>query len=756
MEPNPAGVSALTVVNPGRPERNPFQWISGRGQRHQHESPPYRTIAGALGWKQRHEGSGAKLYPVDEYGTVVSRAVGKRNLKRNRKRRTKQMAYNIGALRRAMKSNKSYAEGWEDVFGKGRRGKKRRGGAKTTAGRSGVTFGAMGMGAGRSAKRGRSRRRRHSPGPVGIVQKKRRKAAARKAARTRAANKARRSRAARKAARTRKRRGGLRKKSGRRKSRKSRRTGRRRSKRAFRFRGRRFNVRHSATPGAREGIAAGRLPGLLRVGRLFNRPSILMGSLRGVGGKRRRRSGGLWFSRGRGGRRRSKKMSRNSRRRRSRRSRGIWGNRRRSRRRRSRRNPKYIVTNRRRRRSRRMSRNSRRRRRLRRNMLGQGRVRRVKGGWGRGRGPMGQLVEFGPHSGRRSGRRYSGYPVYVPGHLSTHGYVRRYRKLGGAALAAHRRKSSMKANRRRSMRRNPKYVVQNRRRRRGRRHSMKANRRHRMRRNQFLGVQWMSDVVKPVAAGTAGFVAARVLSNAVANIDAISGKLGADNTKLLATGLGIVGTLALERALAPKVPILSQNRGAIVTGMGLALVDRLLGKVTGGAAAYLGEYFEDPSAGMGEYVDQPLGAYVSDPSMGEYVDQPLSGLGTMYATAGMGTLYAAAGMGYAEGADPSDQGAIDRQMNVAEAAAGVEQAAAGTLYAAAGLGADAQPPFVSIERPTDMARNVTAEMPYVKPVAGNAVAREAWGGPGGFSTPEGKGYAGGMFARHLFSGMMGS
>lgn len=381
---------------------------------------------------------------------------------------------------------------------------------------------------------------------------------------------------------------------------------------------------------------------------------------------------------------------------------------------------------------------------------------------------------YGPGSKSRSGKTIKGYPVYVPGHVVERAAVRRYRGLGGAAKRSHSRRSSRRGSRRgvrrnsrrksmrrnrrrsrrRSTRRNPRYVVANRRRSRGRR-----RRRRRVRRNQFMGVNWMRDVLTPVVGGTAGFVGARVLSNGLANVEAIRNVLDKDkpaseaaNTKIAGTVLGIVATIGL----GSKVKIIRDNQGALVTGMGLALVDRLLGRVTGDAAAYLsgmGEYVSQP---LGEYVSQPLGAYVSDPSMGEYVSQPLGN--TLYAAAGLGTMYATAG--YNEGVDPANQGTVDSMMDVMEAAAGVSgpamEAAAGvgTLYAAAGLGREAdaslkayyarhQPPFESIQTPTDVARPVTATMPYARPV------------PDSLVTPEGRGYAGGLFARNLFAGMLG-
>ena len=85
----------------------------------------------------------------------------------------------------------------------------------------------------------------------------------------------------------------------------------------------------------------------------------------------------------------------------------------------------------------------------------------------------------------------------------------------------------------------------------------------------------------------------------------------------------------------------------------------------------------------------------------------------------------------------------------------VEQPMSGlgeTFYATAGLGAEAdatlqkwyqkhQPPFASIQTPTDMAAGVTKEIPFDRPI------------PTSLVTPEGKGYAGGLFARNLFAGM---
>lgn len=409
------------------------------------------------------------------------------------------------------------------------------------------------------------------------------------------------------------------------------------------------------------------------------------------------------------------------------------------------------------------------RRRLTRNLLTTSKARFSGRGQHRKGRPMGktfQVLMYGSKSKTKGGRRLEGYPVYIPGHVVERASVRRYKRLGGAALDAHRRattsgyrerkkypksrKVTKNGRRRTSMRRNPKYVVVNR-----RRKSRRGSRKARLRKNQTVfGADLMGDVVKPVLGGTVGFVAARLLSNSLANVDALRGVLDKDksaaeagNTKIAANVLGIVATLGLST----KVKVVRDNRGALVTGMGLALADRLISNFAGESGGYLSGFGEYVSQPLGEYVSQPLGAYVNDPSMGEYVSQPLgaieaaAGMGTMYATAGLGTLYATAG--YAEGVDPADQGSVDGLMDTMEAAAGM-----GTLYATAGLGAEAdaelqayyasqQPPFASIQTPTDLARPVTKEMPYDKVV------------PTSLVTPEGKGYAGGLFARNLFAGM---
>ena len=268
----------------------------------------------------------------------------------------------------------------------------------------------------------------------------------------------------------------------------------------------------------------------------------------------------------------------------------------------------------------------------------------------------------------------------------------------------------------------------------------------------------MRDVAIPVIGGTVGFVAARLLSNGLANVPQVRGMLdgtadaaGASNTKIAANLLGIAATLGLSA----KVDIIKKNRGALVTGMGLALTDRLIQRFAAGTTygGYLGEYVDQPMNGFGEYVSQPmsgLGAVFSAAAgFGEYVTQPMSGLG------GDPTMFAAAGVGdYAEGVDPADQANVEAMLNGME---GTQQAAAGM----GGLGeADARlqamwganrPSFVSTQMPEGVALAVTGTLPLDRPIQTSMVTPEARVGT--MSTPEGKGFAGGLFARNLFAGM---
>ena len=818
MEPNlrgvrsNPGVTALTVVNRGKPPtENPFQWISGRRRSPLHLSPMYRSLRGAKGWRSRANAevaTKAKLYAVDEYGNILTGPVSKKLLQNKRR---SEMAYNIGALRRAMQANtRSGVSEFRSAGGATiRNAPRKKPGIYTPTGRVRKGF----------AEATYSPDVEFGPGVPSTIKHHRYHRAGLKGAQTRAAKKQRRSLAAKKAWATRKRNAAKKttaKKTTAKKSSKKKtvRGTKRRMTKQF-FHGKR--LRRTGREYIDKYLLRGLLPSVTRAGRMplsrSGRPAIWTypisqtigrtsksrtvrgSSKRGYAigatyrGRKRRRMTQLAANiayalagnkRGRrGSRKRSSKAKRSSKRsKRSSKRRGMSRNqryvvmnkRRGSKRRGSKRSSSgWLYANRRRSSRRSSRRNS--RHRMTRNMLAVSKVKYRGSGssrMGRAQGRLYQLVEYGPKSGKY---KRAGYPVLVPPHVSMHGYVRKFR-FGGAAKDAHAkakaggysekkysrwrkvpawftRRQSRKAakaakmtsnkrrgtrrNRRSSMRRNQKYVLMN---------------RHRrgMHRNVLGGADLMKDVLTPVIGGTVGFVAARVLSNSLAGVEQVRNVFdrgqdaaGASNTKIVGSLVGIAATLGLST----KVNIIRQNRGALVTGMGLALTDRLIQRFSTGtpAAAYLGEY--------GEYVEQPmsgLGIAYAAAGVGEYVDQPLSGP-VEYATAGVGE--------YVEGPDPANQDDVDSLMNVMEAAAGfgVAEAAAG-MGATMGSGeADAQlaamyarrqPPFVSTTMPVDGALLVTKTLPLDKPVRESLV------------TPEGKGYAGGLFARHLFAGMMGS
>lgn len=437
--------------------------------------------------------------------------------------------------------------------------------------------------------------------------------------------------------------------------------------------------------------------------------------------------------------------------------------------------------------------------------LGQRLVANLLASTGPGSGQAIQVVELKPGSKRR------GYPVYVPGHVTPKSYVRKF-TFGGVAKRAHaskgswrgqllqllqaaerrprtskrkgskrtsrkkgsKRTSSKKTSRRggsrravkknrrtpmarrrrskRSTRRNPNYVIVN------------GRRRRRVKRNGLMDLarSTVQDIGVPAGVATGGFLAANAIANLAANSDSVRNLLDAGKspdqallTKSLVNAGAIMAALGASQMRSTPALVRQYATPGLI-GMGLSLFARLLRGTT--LAPYLGrlgEYVEQP---MGEYVSQPMGAYVNDPSMGEYVSQPMNGLGsTFYAAAGLGspTLYAAAG--YAEGIDPANQEGVDGLMDVMEAAAGTP-----VMEAAAGMGlgsepymgegeADAslakmyskmQPAWASIQEPTDLARAVDRTMPRDLPI------------PTSLVTPEGKGWAGGLFSRHLFGGML--
>ena len=269
-----------------------------------------------------------------------------------------------------------------------------------------------------------------------------------------------------------------------------------------------------------------------------------------------------------------------------------------------------------------------------------------------------------------------------------------------------------------------------------------------LRRNPI--VSGIKGMIKPVALGAGGFLAARLIASGAARVEGITNMLDkadpvqAPNTKILANVVSIVATIAL----GSKIPYVKDNREAIVVGMGLSLVDRLIARWSPANSPVLGETYY-AAAGTGEYVNSPIngfGEYVNSPinGFGEYVNSPINGLGETY--------YAAAGIGDGGDIDPADQGQIDGVMDVMEAAAGVGGDNAVITPEMSRIGkAFGLKQFVSTNEPIDVARGVNREMLRDLPVTAGPISQEDLPR----STPDGRGYAGGVFAKNLFSGMAG-
>jgi len=298
-----------------------------------------------------------------------------------------------------------------------------------------------------------------------------------------------------------------------------------------------------------------------------------------------------------------------------------------------------------------------------------------------------------------------------------------------------------------------------------------------------------------------------------ANVDFLNKPAGQVLLRLGATGAGIAATLMW----ADKVDMIRNNKMSVVTGMALNALDGTARTLIAPMAvrdawspyaasialggSHMGLYDVSHAGApyspmMGEYVAQSLNGMGY---MGEYVAQSLNGMGTNVAeaAAGMGYMgeYVAQslnGLGYAEGVDPSDQVGVDSMIDNAEAYAGlgtqvmaataglgtnVMAATAGlgtqVMSAAAGLygfGDDAAPQQVTrghlgpsgnlynfFTQPSDpYGRRLTAvstaqaPMPVV-PISGTMPSAVPIGE--NISTPEGRGYAGGLFGRNVFGTM---
>lgn len=242
------------------------------------------------------------------------------------------------------------------------------------------------------------------------------------------------------------------------------------------------------------------------------------------------------------------------------------------------------------------------------------------------------------------------------------------------------------------MSRNVRYVVRN-----------KRRRRRRLRANQLFGTDPMKNIVAPVLGASAGFVAARYLGNMLAMRD--MGTSDPKTGKLIAAGVGIPATFLLARRMG-ATSLIGRNSAPIVLGMGLAAVE---------------SYMRDtPLLGGG-----PAAAVVADngarlvPEGLVPADAPPAEVAAATATAeasgdGLSAYYSYDMLGSL--GDPSDQSQVEASMDAVEP--------------------------VSTVTPTDTALRARS-MPQVAPVTER------------FANRGGRAHAGGMFSRHLFSGMMG-
>jgi hypothetical protein len=248
-----------------------------------------------------------------------------------------------------------------------------------------------------------------------------------------------------------------------------------------------------------------------------------------------------------------------------------------------------------------------------------------------------------------------------------------------------------------------------------------------MLRNIF-GADVMRDVVTPVIGGTVGFVLARYVGNMAS--ERIPQLADPRYGKLAAAAVLIPVTFAAAKMYPGMI---RQNSGAVVLGVGLAAAESfirntpLLGGApiaavvapatpaavapvpeapaapTPSAASGFGAYYNEGMLGLGRGYDlSHAGApYQGMLGIGEYVDQPMSGLGD-------------SGDGIGNSNDPGDQNAVDGSMNRMES--------------------------ISTITPTDVAMRAMSR-PQVRRVTTPFASGS-------------RGYAGGMFARHLFSGMV--
>jgi hypothetical protein len=217
---------------------------------------------------------------------------------------------------------------------------------------------------------------------------------------------------------------------------------------------------------------------------------------------------------------------------------------------------------------------------------------------------------------------------------------------------------------------------------------------NRLVRNVF-GADIAKDVVMPVLGGTVGFIAARYLGNMLAE-KGPAAFADPRYAKTVTAAVGIPATFWLSK----KSPAVAKNSGSIALGMGLAAAESWLRdtKLLGGspAAAEVTEAPAEPPASSGDGTS----------GFGAYYNTPQASLADYYSEGMLGGL----------GASPGNQAAVDSTMNSMEA--------------------------ISTVTPTDLAMPAP-NMPQVAKVTEPFAEGD-------------KGQAGGLFARHLFSGMYGA
>lgn len=255
---------------------------------------------------------------------------------------------------------------------------------------------------------------------------------------------------------------------------------------------------------------------------------------------------------------------------------------------------------------------------------------------------------------RRRGRRLNAAP-------KRRRPVRRKRRVGSRPVrrrqaAPKRRKRTRKAPKRR--RAAPKRRKTTRRRKTTKRRSIrkrnvrrrsirKRGRRRSSRRRRYSNPYGFAEVARKAVAGTAGFLAARLIANGLGMAQFIPMSL-----RPHAAILGSVGAIAAALYLPQKVKALAPYKNALVIGAGISLVAQLVDRympaslvpylgtpapAPAGALGWAGSAWEQgvhgwgaqsSAEGFGEYINEPLGEYVSEggpvmEALAEYIDEPL-------------------------------------------------------------------------------------------------------------------------------------